>query len=224
MSLAERHLSPEALSAYLDDEVQPGERPNIERHLDECVSCRRHLDGLRRVTAGLHRLERAAPPPVLDAAVRHLVLNARPRGITARWEARSRLLGGLLSSQVLIMFALVFSLALILFLFADGLERRARTDPILVPVLEVEGEIVVDRRQVGDQSFELREGRWWPVGVVGTPIRSLATTSPAVRDLMVEQPALIELLETGAPVVLELEGDLVEIEPAGEGDAEAPAS
>lgn len=53
------------LSAYLDDELDPQERAEVERHLDRCAGCARELDELRGV---VHAAEELAAPSVDDAA------------------------------------------------------------------------------------------------------------------------------------------------------------
>ena len=96
MSVAERHAGAELLSAYLDGEVAREQRSGVENHLEECSLCRLQLDGLRRVAATLRRLERAAPPPVLDVLVRRrIALDEAPKGIASRWQNSTLLLGGL---------------------------------------------------------------------------------------------------------------------------------
>ena len=52
------------LSDYLDDELAPGERDEIERHLAECGECRTTLDELRRVVARARSL--TPRPPSAD--------------------------------------------------------------------------------------------------------------------------------------------------------------
>jgi anti-sigma factor RsiW len=44
------------MSDYLDGELAPAGHQRMERHLGECVGCRRLLAGLRRTVDGLHRL------------------------------------------------------------------------------------------------------------------------------------------------------------------------
>lgn len=44
----EHEFSQERLSAYLDEELPPGERGRVERHMGDCPQCRCDLDNLRR--------------------------------------------------------------------------------------------------------------------------------------------------------------------------------
>jgi len=52
----------EQLSAYLDDELLPSDRLEIERHLDECTSCRAELEELRTVAWAISQLRVARSP------------------------------------------------------------------------------------------------------------------------------------------------------------------
>jgi hypothetical protein len=49
------------LSAYLDDELSPAERLEMERHLLDCAACREALEDLRDVVAAAHGLEDRPP-------------------------------------------------------------------------------------------------------------------------------------------------------------------
>jgi len=50
------------LSAYLDDELVPSDRLEIEHHLDECESCRAELEELRTVAWAISQLRVARSP------------------------------------------------------------------------------------------------------------------------------------------------------------------
>lgn len=52
------------LSEYLDDELSPGERAQVEAHLSECEACTTVLDELRAVTAQAATLP--STPPTVD--------------------------------------------------------------------------------------------------------------------------------------------------------------
>jgi len=54
------------LSEYLDDELDPSERAELETHLDACAECRTALEQLRRVVARAARLVLADAPPAED--------------------------------------------------------------------------------------------------------------------------------------------------------------
>jgi predicted anti-sigma-YlaC factor YlaD len=58
----------EALSALLDGEDHPGERAEVDAHLDRCMDCRRYSNRAARVTR-LARTEPVAPLPDLALIV-----------------------------------------------------------------------------------------------------------------------------------------------------------
>jgi len=62
------------MSDYLDAELAPARRARMERHLSECVKCRRLLADLRRTVAALNDL--SAPHDRVDA----LAIAASVRG------------------------------------------------------------------------------------------------------------------------------------------------
>jgi anti-sigma factor RsiW len=57
--------TPDRMSDYLDGELAPEERARVERHVGECVECRRVIAGLRLVVEALHLFP--APEPGGDA-------------------------------------------------------------------------------------------------------------------------------------------------------------
>jgi anti-sigma factor RsiW len=65
--------APDRFSAHLDGQLPAPERDRMERHLGECVECRRVLAGLTAVVRALHQLPSAQPartPTQFVAAVR----------------------------------------------------------------------------------------------------------------------------------------------------------
>jgi anti-sigma factor RsiW len=71
---------PDRTSEYLDDELAPGERTRVERHVGECIECRRLLASLTQIVTALHGLpapEGGREPSQLAGAVR-LRLGQRP--------------------------------------------------------------------------------------------------------------------------------------------------
>jgi Putative zinc-finger len=69
------------MSDYLDGGLAPDERARVERHVGECVECRRVIAGLRLVVDALHLLP--APEPGRDligfaGSVRLRLENAEP--------------------------------------------------------------------------------------------------------------------------------------------------
>lgn len=70
------------LSAYLEDELEPAQRHNIEAHVEECVRCRQELALLRRTVSALQALEEIEVPPRLTAAIQ--------TGVSTRGRSRWR--------------------------------------------------------------------------------------------------------------------------------------
>jgi len=117
-----RHLAVKLLSSYMDEEVTPAQLRLVEGHLSACTDCRRAIAGLRAVAAGVRRLEAAAPPPTLSAAVER-----RVRLASREEPGRFRLEDGLkrwVGQPVLApAFAIILALGAILYLFAFGVSR-----------------------------------------------------------------------------------------------------
>ena len=61
------------LSAYVDNETSPAERAAIERHLGGCSHCRRELEQLKMLAAGVTALPRLQPAPQFLADVRRKI-------------------------------------------------------------------------------------------------------------------------------------------------------
>src|SRR5580765_1749086 len=70
------------LSEYLDDDLTPGERLEVERHLLDCAECRTTLDALGRVVSEAQALEDTPPSKDLWFGVRAALPAARRRQIT----------------------------------------------------------------------------------------------------------------------------------------------
>ena len=130
MSVA--HITVDLLSAYLDQELSPDETDQICDHLEGCPECQHQLDGLGRVVGRLRRLERIAPPQLLEMDVQRRVALAVPEDrFFGRFDGR---IGRLpIQPGILVTFALVFAFAAILFTFAEGLnEREVHTIPVIL--------------------------------------------------------------------------------------------
>jgi hypothetical protein len=65
------------LSEYLDDELTPSERLELERHLLDCSACQRVLEELREVMTDARKLEDEPPARDLWPAVRTAVKSTR---------------------------------------------------------------------------------------------------------------------------------------------------
>lgn len=58
-----KHPSREEMMSYLYDELEPGPRDALERHLDQCASCRANLEEWRSTTLQLEAYAVAAAKP-----------------------------------------------------------------------------------------------------------------------------------------------------------------
>src|SRR5690348_10031626 len=66
--MSSQHIRP-LLSAYLDNEVTPAERRQVEEHLVHCADCAAALADYRRIGSTVRSLSRPAPPPTLHRDV-----------------------------------------------------------------------------------------------------------------------------------------------------------
>jgi anti-sigma factor RsiW len=209
------HSSVEQLSIYLDDRLGEPERRRLERHLAACDDCRRRLAGMRRVVQGLERLERTAPPPQLAHQVEQRIgLEAGRQRLLERVERRLNLM--MAQPSILPTFALVIALAVIVYLFAYGLERHQQrgVPVILEPPAGNMGQELAESREVEGRVFEPRDGGWREQGSAGaTPTLVLDLTTPDGRPKWIERyPELGGLSrELDGRVVLRLEEEWVEV-------------
>jgi len=207
-----RHATAELLSAYLDDELDSGVSRALAGHLERCPACRARFASLRSVVATVRRLERQAPPPVVGEVVaRRLAFERRPASARERLEGRLSRLPQ--PSSIFYTFALLVAFAVVIYLFAEGVERagRPRTALVLAPAPTVSlptGE-VRETRQAAGRTFDLIDGVWRERGIeqpfADFPIEA---ESDAGRALLAHHPDLAAL---GDRVVLRLEGSVVEL-------------
>jgi anti-sigma factor RsiW len=197
-----RHATAAQLSAYLDEELPPPQLRLVEDHLEECPDCRRELEGLRGVVRRLRRLEELAPPPALGQDLaRRIRLEPQPRDLLQRLEGRIQ--NTPMQSTVGFTFALVFALAVILFLFVNWVdERRQAHQPVLVAPSEI----------LDAEDFTLPEE---PL-----PTRTVSAASEEARRWIETAPELGRLLDRGVSVTWTWEGEVVEIVPVTAGDGE----
>lgn len=205
------HATAEVLSAYLDAELEAGEARDLSRHLEDCDDCRARLDSLRRVVTSVRRLERAAPPPVLAQYVQQRInLAGRPRGLVERLESQMRDVPQLPS--IFVTFALVFALALIVYVFVVGVHRHLNpTEIVLLPVPRPPaptGE-VLETREAAGRTFDLVDGIWREQGVT-EPVADLRieADSAAGRALLDLYPGLSDL---GGRIFLRLPEGIIEL-------------
>jgi anti-sigma factor RsiW len=104
-----------ALSAYMDEELDPAARAAVDGHLMACALCRSHLAQLRATTA----LLRALPDPIPS---RRLV----PRLAQPAWIAPLRTLMTLASGAAVFLFVASALVSNITFLTSGGAATTAR--------------------------------------------------------------------------------------------------
>lgn len=111
------------LNAYLDDELDPGERAALQAELSERPELRDELEGLKRTLELVSSAPELPPPPDFDRAVQRRI-RRRSRGrYFGRDERRERL------AHVAIPLAALAVLALIAFLLHPGRLEILMEDP-----------------------------------------------------------------------------------------------
>ena len=61
------------LSAYVDGELPPSIRAEVEAHIEGCAACRKRLAELRKLAEGVAALPKLQPAPQFLAAVRRKI-------------------------------------------------------------------------------------------------------------------------------------------------------
>jgi len=211
-----RHLSTEKLSSYLDGEIGPSQAERIEEHLGSCPACRAQLASMERLVAGLRRVERPVPPPVLAAEVRRRIAAASaPQGF---WR-RLQLLLSDFSQQPALRTSAAMGLAILfsVYLLAHGVKSAPDAAPEAAaaaldpePVVTVQtyfGQPPLDlpptTSEVAGREFVLFGGRWIQRGLEGKkPEAQVAAESPEGRAMLSKYSDLDLLLTDGTHVVL----------------------
>lgn len=183
----------EVLSAYLDGQLEPAEAAELERRLENDDALREQLAGMRRVVSNLQHLQRMAPPPTLgqDVARRVALAGERTSLLDRIEDGLSRLQH---QSTTFLMFAVIFALALIIYMFSFGLR-----DSNLVPVVFEDGVQEIDLEVLktavttvmGGRLFEREGDLWLEEGVdPSAPARVVELASPAGQQLLEARPDL----------------------------------
>ncbi|HEV2855028.1 MAG TPA: zf-HC2 domain-containing protein [Thermoanaerobaculia bacterium] len=218
-----RHISTEQLSTYLDSELGFVEMRQLEAHCAACAECGAHLASMRRVVAGLGRVERAAPPLALRQQIRRQVIE-RPQshGIRRVLESMRFLLFPLGPG---LRTAAAMGLALVVSLFAvnhlSGVppvgEPRPAQEVVKVKVTVKTGTplaMLLTTSEVAGREFLWTEGSWVQRGLEWeTPVARVDAGSPQGRALLTKYSDLKFLLAEGTPVVLRYNLETVEIRP-----------
>src|SRR3989442_6377640 len=189
----------ELLSAYLDDQVNAGERASITAHLDACESCRARLESLRRTVALLHTAEPVRAPEGFRAQVRARI-EAHPRRAPRtlrlpRWIGSWRTAG----AAVAVVLIGLFTVNLLREQFPSLALRRDREPQGSVPA-PLPPSASVDRAERVPELSGPQAGGFPVPGRVGAP--------PIPAPYSPGEPALRRVIRT-ASVMLEV-GDLDE--------------
>src|SRR5262245_12019096 len=204
-----RHLSTEQLSAYLDAELGYAEMRALEAHCAECTECDARLAAMRRVVAGLGRVERAVPPPDLRQQIRRQVVLAPPMPAMRRALESLRLL--LFPPRPALRTAAAMGLALVVGLFAVNHNSTrdfilhsepARVQEVVTVSTGVPLAMMVTTSEVAGRKFIWTESGWVQRGLEGeTPVARVDAGSPRGRELLTRYSDLEFLLADGSPVV-----------------------
>lgn len=131
-----QHLSTEHLSAYLDGQVTPEERQQVESHLRTCPQCAGELESLRHTVSLLHQVRQVAVPRPLTLRE----MDVRP----ARAPQRAWLLPYLQGATALVSLLLVALVAGDLLLGLGG-APTARPAALVVATVPVEAALPPER-------------------------------------------------------------------------------
>ncbi len=214
-----RHVTTEQLSAYLDAELGLAEMRHLEAHCAACAECGARLASLRRVVAGLGRVERAAPPAALRQQIRRQAMNEVPaRGLRGALEALRLLAfppGPALRTAAAMGLALVVGLSGANYIFApDPVPQHPPAFGREVVTVEAGAPLamLLTTSEVAGREFLWTESGWVQRGLEWeTPAAYVDTRSPRGRELLTKYSDLEFLLADGSPVVLRYKLQTVEI-------------
>ena len=215
-----RHVSTEQLSAYLDSELGYAEMRGLEAHCAACAECGARLAAMRRVVAGLGRVDRAVPPPALRQQIRRQAMAEVPAQGMRRALESLRLL--LFPPRPALRTAAAMGLALVVGLFAvshnsaPDLVLRNEPAPLQEVVTVNTGvplAMLLTTSEVAGREFIWTETGWVQRGLEGeTPVARVDAGSPRGRELLTRYSDLAFLLADGSPVVLRYNLETVEIQ------------
>jgi hypothetical protein len=217
-----RHTTTEQLSAYLDSELGFVEMRQLEAHCGACPECGVRLASMRRMVAGLGRVDRAMPPPALGQQIRRQVMKEIPaHGMRRTFQSLRFFLFPLGPG---LQTAAAMSLALVVSLFAvshgpGGLLPGEIQSPPSVQEKVTEKVTVQPgaipkptTSRVAGRDFIWTEVSWVQEGLEWEkPVASVDSRSPEGRKLLSQYSDLKFLLADGSPVVLRYNLETVEI-------------
>ena len=157
----------------------------------------------------LGSLKRSAPPAHLGQSIEHRVsLEARREGLLEKLERRIEL--WTTHSSMMPVFALVLALAVIIYLFALGVERSNRgTTIILEPsVAEPIGESV----ELGGRVFDRTDGIWIERGLAGEAVSLRLTFAGPESEKLADRLDLKDYQALGGVVRLRVGQEVIEVD------------
>lgn len=107
-----------AIQSYLDDGLFGRQRFEMDRHLEDCASCRRALDEFRALRQVMGTLDRQPPPPDLELRIR---VAASIHGERMSLKQRLNRLGNLMNPLAVPAFSGVFLTCLTFFVLLSTL-------------------------------------------------------------------------------------------------------
>ena len=87
----EHEQAAELFSSYVDGELAPAERADLEKHLATCIQCRTDLQAFRQTVGGLGNLKRHAPSSFLPSIQKQIFERSRGRFFGGRWKLFGRI-------------------------------------------------------------------------------------------------------------------------------------
>ncbi|MCZ6550910.1 MAG: zf-HC2 domain-containing protein [Candidatus Methylomirabilales bacterium] len=180
------------LSAYLEDELEPAQRHNIEAHMEGCVRCRQELALLRRTISALQTLEEIEVSPRLTAAIQ--------TGVSTRGRSRWRKLASRLFFPIHIKIPLE---AMALLLISLGVVYLYRSTPELAQAPRPQGiSEVATRERAAPAAAGRRDDRQEQAARKRPAQKSSSRQSKVQeeREVLKEADAVTRTLRKEAPV------------------------
>ena len=204
------HLASEILSAYLDEELVPRESDHAEDHLSDCPECRQRLAGLRSVVARLHGVQTGALPPYLSGQATALIsLEATPKSLIDRFEARMRRLY-FPQSTIPLAFGLVMALVMTVYVFTWAVHETKSARSAVPDESTSVDSVPVQEVLLGSARF-VRQGSIWQEVSVGeaSPGRRIAVSTEEGAQVLETMPGLAGLLVSSSGAVVTWRGEVV---------------
>jgi anti-sigma factor RsiW len=72
-------------SAYVENDLPPADKAQVDQHLATCIQCRTDLERFRATIGGLSKLKHKAPGDFLPAIQQQIHVRSRGRFFGKRW-------------------------------------------------------------------------------------------------------------------------------------------